>query len=297
MGIMSMTGFGTGTATLDGRTYRVEVKSVNHKAFSARASLPPELSHAEVPAKNRVRDRLGRGAVDVIVRTERGPGAPPAIWIDHAAAAALSEALHELATTCGLPGPSLELLLRQGDVIRVEDPHVDPEAAQSAVFIALDQALDRLHAMRAAEGHALATDLLARLDALEAHVLAIEEASPAALAAAERRLRQRVADAQQALGLEVDEGRIAAELVVFADRADVTEETVRARTHLVRFRAELAHSDDAEPSGKRLDFLSQELLRELNTMGSKCRDADIAGRVIEAKVELEKIREQAQNIA
>jgi len=295
MGVMSMTGYGSGKAVLRRRAYRVDVKSVNHKNLAVRLNLPPELSRAEPAAKELIRQRLGRGAIEVSVRLEGTSNEPPEVRVDRAAAIELMRALQDLATHCGTGSPTMELLLRYGNVIEVVEREVTAEDAERLLLEGLNQALDAVNAMRAAEGEALAVDMNTRLTALEGMLILVEEAAPAVLAAQEERLQQRVKQIEAKLGVEVDPGRIAAELVVFSDRSDVTEEVVRARTHIARFRASLAGEDDDE-QGKRLDFLSQELLREFNTMGSKCRDADIAGQVIEAKVELEKIREQAQNI-
>ena len=295
MAVMSMTGFGSGKAVLRRRAYRVEVKSVNHKSLSVRVSAPGEFARAELAAKELVRVRLGRGAVEVTVKLETAGGDPPEVRVDRAAAIELMRALQDLATHCGTGSPTLDILLRYGNIIEVADRTLEPEEAERLLLQGLGQALDEVNAMRAAEGEALAADLLARLDSLGAMLDLVEKAAPAVLAAQEERLRQRFKQAETKLGLELDPARLAAELVVFSDRSDVTEEVVRARTHLERFRSALVEGGDEV--GRRLDFLSQELLREYNTMGSKCRDVDIAAQVIEAKVELEKIREQAQNIA
>jgi len=296
MGLMSMTGYGSGKAALGRRAYRVDVKSVNHKNFAVRMSLPAELSKAEHAAKELIRQRLVRGAIDVTVRIEVAGNEPPEVRVDRAAAIELMRSLQDLATHCGTGSPTLELLLRYGNVIEVSDRDIPAEDAERMLLEGLGEALDGLTAMRAAEGEALVADLVARLDTLDALLTKVEAAAPEVLKAQEERLQQRVKQAEAKLGVEVDAGRIAAELVVFSDRSDVTEEVVRARTHIERFRTSLTREGDGE-RGKRLDFLSQELLREFNTMGSKCRDVEIAGQVIEAKVELEKIREQAQNIA
>lgn len=295
MGLMSMTGYGAGKAVLRRRAYRVDVKSVNHKNLSVRMSLPAELSRAEPAAKELIRQRLVRGAVDVTVKLEEGGGEPPEVKVDRAAAIELMRALQDLATHCGTGSPTMDILLRYGNIITVSDRELPAEDAERLLLEGLGEALDAVNEMRAAEGEALGADLDARLTTLDALLNTVEEAAPGVLAAQEERLQQRVKQMEAKLGIEVDAGRIAAELVVFSDRSDVTEEVVRARTHIARFRAALNGEDDGE-QGKRLDFLSQELLREFNTMGSKCRDIDIAGQVVEAKVELEKIREQAQNI-
>lgn len=296
MGILSMTGFGGGVARIGARAYRVEIRSVNHKGLSLRMQLPPELSSAEVAAQRLVRDRLGRGAVDVSVRLEGGSGGAREVRVDRDAADAVVSALQDLASHCGTGSPTLDTVLRYGNIIELVEGAVDPDDAEAGLLAGLVEALDGVDAMRAAEGAALGDDMRARLDRLAALLDLVEEAAPKVLEAFEERLRLRFADASAKLGLELDPSRVAAELIVFSDKSDVTEEVVRARTHLERFRAAIEDAGGGE-RGKRLDFLSQELLREFNTMGSKCRDVAIAGQVIEAKIELEKIREQAQNVA
>ncbi|MCA9514212.1 MAG: YicC family protein [Myxococcales bacterium] len=296
MSVASMTGYGAGTATRGGYVVRVEVRSVNHKGFSPRVTLPAELATAEPALKALLRDRLVRGAVDAIARVELAAGTAPEVTVDVGAATAVMTALQELAAACGAAPPGLDLVLRHANVLHVQSPSLPPEDAEALVLGAAEDAVAGLIAMREREGEALAADLLARVGTLEALLGEVEVAAPAVLEGMEAALRQRFARAEAKLGLELDPGRVTAELVVMADRADITEEIVRARTHLERFREALAGAD-TEPCGRRLDFLSQELLRELNTIGSKCRDADIAGRVVDGKVELEKVREQAQNIA
>lgn len=296
MSIASMTGYGAGTATHEGYVVRIEIRSVNHKGFSPRVTLPGELATVEPALKALLRDRLVRGAIEATARVELAAGTAPEVTADTAAAKAVMVSLQELAAACGAAPPGLDLVLRHANVLQVQVPKLPPEVADALVLGAADEALSGLSAMRAAEGEALARDLITRLGTLEALLAEIEAAAPAVLEGMETALRQRFARAEATLGLELDPARVIAELVVMADRADVTEEIVRTRTHLQRFHEALT-GDDAEPCGRRLDFLAQELLRELNTIGSKCRDADIAGRVVDAKVELEKVREQAQNIA
>jgi len=166
---------------------------------------------------------------------------------------------------------------------------------ETAFADAVTRALDGLGAMRLREGAALARDLLERLLALERMLDQVEELAPKITLALLERLRQRVARLEAELGTDLDKARVMTELVVFSDKSDVTEEVVRARAHIAACRATLGGADDNE-RGRRLDFLTQELLRELNTLGSKCRDAGVATAVVDAKVELEKIREQSQNL-
>ncbi len=295
MPIMSMTGFGSATFVVAGQAWRLEAKSVNHKALSLRAHLPSELAHCELVASTQVRQRLMRGSVELHATLESDDSTIE-VRVNRPALTALMRELQSIAADIGAPIPTLELALRQGHLVTLQRTTIDPEAAAVAFAPALDRALDGLVAMRVREGQALSTDLLERLAALERMLDEAETVAPQVTLALLERLRQRVSKLEADLGVDLDKTRVITELVVFSDKSDVTEEIVRARAHIKAFRETIAGDDDAE-RGRRLDFLTQELLRELNTLGSKCRDAGVASAVVDAKVELEKIREQAQNIA
>jgi uncharacterized protein (TIGR00255 family) len=290
-----MTGFGAATFSVGHQSFRVEVKSVNHKALALRMILPPELAHAESEATALARARLLRGSVEVRVDLDHD-GAPVEVHVDQPALAALMHALQRVATELGAPAPTLELALRQGNLVTLRRHTPDPELLTRSFLDGLGRALDALTRMRETEAAALAVDLRQRLDALEAMLALVEVEGPKVTAALMDRLKIKVSKLESELGVSLDEGRILSELVVFSDKSDVTEELVRARAHLAQFREALLPDGDAE-RGRRLDFLTQELLREFNTLGSKCRDAGVVSAVVDAKVELEKIREQAQNIA
>lgn len=296
MALMSMTGFGSAPMAIGEAAWRIEIRSVNHKSLTVRTSWPSEFSAAESAVVRLVRDRLGRGAVDVAVQAERAAEDTFDVRVDRAAVSALMQELRLVAAEVGAPPPALDAVLRLGPFVEVRRRPVDPAALLAPLEAAVGQALDGLVAMRLTEGAALETDLLARLGTLDAFVEAVAEAAPEVLRGFEERLRARLDDASARLGADLDKDRALAEVVVFADKSDMTEELVRARTHLAAFREIIADPAPAE-KGRRLDFMTQEILREINTMGSKCRDAAIAQRVVEAKVELEKIREQVQNIA
>ncbi len=295
MGILSMTGFGTASFEVSGRAYRVELKSVNHRNFSMRLHAPGELSRFETGVKQQLRAALVRGAVDAHVQLESMDSEARTVAIDRDGIAVMMTALNEIARELDAPPPTLEAALRFGDFVRVTTSTIDEDEAKGALTAAIGDAAEALTLMRRREGEALKADFLARLGVLERAVTEVEASTPEILAGMEARLREKVARSRAQVGGELDEARIAAELVVFSDRADVTEECVRVKTHLERFVATIDEADDSE-RGKRLDFLSQELLREFNTIGSKCRDAEVATLVVDAKVELEKIREQVQNI-
>ncbi len=296
--LSSMTGFGTASASAAGQRYRVEVKTVNHRNLQVRLHLPPELAAVEGAARKLLKGALNRGAVDVFVNTAREGDEDQSaldVHVDLAGARTLMAALEELAGAVGAPKPDLALLLRAGDILDVRAAPVDAEALGEAFLGALERAVEGVIAMRTREGQALAADLASRLGTLEILLDRVDEVAPEVRAGFEARLRQRLEEATERHGLELDEGRVITELIVFAEKADVTEEVVRARTHVAAFHEHLA-GGAAEGTGKRLDFLCQELGRELNTIGSKCRDAELAGLVVEGKVELERIREQVQNL-
>lgn len=295
MPILSMTGFGAATFDVDGQTYRVEIKAVNHRNLNARFRMPPEFSSAETHAMKAVKASLVRGSAEISVHRGSAGPVPVEVHVDEAGARAFMTTLQRLADSLDAPRPGLEVLVRYGEFIEVRKQEASPEMAAEGLLTGVAAALAKLREMRAGEGAALATDMRQRIDNLGGLLAVIETRAPEVYEAYEQRLRQRMSDAEQATGLTLDQGKVATELVAFADRSDVTEEIVRARTHLARFGEILA--EGADETGKRLDFLMQELLREFNTVGSKCRDAGIAHEVVSAKVELEKIREQVQNIA
>lgn len=298
MALMSMTGFGAATFEVGGQHWRLELKSVNHKALAFRMHVPHELGRypeLEALAQTAVKQRLLRGSVELSLSLE-SDATPIEVVLDRPALSALMRELMQLAAELGAPPPTLELALRQGNLLAFRKKEHDHEAFMAAFSAALDTALTRHIAMRETEGASLVTDLMARLTSLDVMLNAVETEGPKVTAALMERLKTRVAKVESELGVELDQARILSELVVFSDRSDVTEELVRARAHLEQFRQTLSSNEHTE-RGRRLDFLTQELLRELNTLGSKCRDAGVASAVVDAKVELEKIREQSQNIA
>lgn len=298
MALMSMTGFGSATFEVDGQHWRMELKSVNHKALSFRMSAPHEVSRypeLESLASTAVRQRLLRGSVDLSLHLE-SDATPIEALLDKPALTSLMRELQQLAAELGAPAPTLELALRQGNLLSFRRKEHDHDTFVAAFTEALGRTLEAHIAMRETEGRSLVADLMGRLANLDAMLSTLETEGPKVTAGLMERLRTRVARLEGELGVELDQARILSELVVFSDRSDVTEEVVRARAHLEQFRQTLS-TDEHTERGRRLDFLTQELLRELNTLGSKCRDAGVASAVVDAKVELEKVREQAQNIA
>ena len=289
----SMTGFGRGTAREGDAEATVEVRAVNGRFAEVTVRGLGELAEHEAAVQGLVKDAIDRGNATVHVTASSG-GADGGLRVDRDAAARHGALLREAATAAGLGADAVTLadVLRAPDVLVPAPPDAShAEAAWAAVRAALAEALDRLDAMRRAEGEALRDDLAARADAIEALVADVEARAPARLEAARQRLRDRLADLADTPDL--DPGRLEAEAVLLADKLDVTEETVRLRSHLDQFREALGA---AEPVGRRLNFLAQEVGREVNTIGSKANDAELTALSVSMKEELEKIREQVQNV-
>lgn len=289
--LRSMTGFGRGTHT--GVAYRVavELRSVNHRYREIVVRVPRDMPGLEEPVRARIAQAVARGRVDALVAVEPLPGTR-GLRVDVHLARAYRQALEDLRRELDLDDDvDLELLASLPGVIGLDESSADLEACWRDAAPALDQALAHLAAMRAAEGAALARDLAGALERLAGHVEAVAARAPQVVEAYKARLAQRV----QALAgdVPVEPDRLAAEVAIFADRADISEEVVRLRSHMDQFRATLELD---EPVGRRLDFLLQEMNREVNTIGSKAHDAGIAAAVVEMKVEIERMREQVQNV-
>ena len=286
-----MTGFGSADGTVLGGRLRVEIRTVNHRYYNPQFKLVFELAGVEGQVRERLRQLLDRGHVVVAARWVEAPPSDGAVAVDLARARQVVAAAHELKKKLKLKGEiDLAFVARQPEVLST---HTDGAVAAtwSEVEPIVAQAAQEVLAIRAREGRALATDLTARLDALEAGAAAVAARAPARLAAELARLKQAVA--QLAAGVPVDEQRLAVEVALLADRVDITEELVRLRTHLAACRETLAGEGAV---GKQLGFLAQELLREVNTIGSKANDASVTQTVIAMKGELEKFREQLENL-
>jgi uncharacterized protein (TIGR00255 family) len=289
--IRSMTGFGAGRGAAGAEALDVEVRSVNHKFCEVKARLPRELAALEPDAVKLVKERLARGGVDLSVR-RAGPAGGVAPRVDLALAEAYARAFEELRKRLGLAGgPSLADVAAADGVIRLDEPALDLDAARAALRAALGAALDALVVMRAREGEALARDLVGRLDVIEALVGRAAALVPQTVEHHRARLAERVQELSR--GIPLDPARLAQEVALFADRTDVAEEVTRLRSHLAQARALLA---GGEPAGRKLDFLVQEMHREVNTIGSKSQSAEIAAIVVTAKAEVERMREQVQNV-
>jgi|APLak6261679142_1056127.scaffolds.fasta_scaffold00013_2 uncharacterized protein (TIGR00255 family) len=288
----SMTGFGSGSASAGSESLTVELRSVNHKFCEVKVRLPRELSALEATLQKVVKDKVARGAIDVSVRRAARTSMGVVPQVDIALAKEYRRAWSELAKELELPNTvTLRDIAQQMNVIRLEEPQISLDDANKAVEQALLQALEALGKMREKEGLALHADLTARLALVAQWVAEVKELAPKAIDAYRARLSERIAELSK--GLAVDPQRLAQEVAFFAERTDVAEEMTRLDSHLVQFH-ELLKSK--EPSGRKMDFLVQEMHREVNTTGSKSQHAEISSRVMQLKAELERIREQVQNV-
>jgi uncharacterized protein (TIGR00255 family) len=287
-----MTGFGSGTATAGNESLTVELRSVNHKFCEVKVRLPRELSALEATLQKVVKDRLARGAVDVVVRRASRTALGVVPQVDLALAREYRRAWGELAKALELPDTvTVRDMATQMNVIRLEEPQVGLEDAGKAAEAALGQALEALGKMREKEGVALNADLTARLKLVAQWVDEVKVLAPKAIDLYRTRLSERIAELSK--GLAVDPQRLAQEVAFFAERTDVAEEMTRLDSHLVQFNELLASK---EPTGRKMDFLVQEMHREVNTTGSKSQHAEISNRIMQLKAELERIREQVQNV-
>mgnify|MGYP002628864767 CR=1 FL=1 len=290
----SMTGFSAAHVTTCGLDVRVEMRSVNHRHLDLRFKLPPTLTalHGELNAL--VRAQIDRGHIDVIVVIGRDEQATPDVRVDLPLARAWHRALTEVAAGLSLPdGPDLALIVGQPGVLVVSRPETELAHVQPAVVDAVQQATAALVANRAQEGAALTEDLVTRLASLRTLLAQLEGLAATIVTVQRERLHDRVTRALAETGHDLDPGRLAQEVVMLSDKSDITEELVRLRGHLEATDTLLTQ---ARP-GKKLGFLAQEILREFNTIGSKSGALAITERVVSAKVELEKVREQVLNLA
>lgn len=287
-----MTGYGRGETEGPYRKFTVELKAVNHRFSEVVVRLPRSMLALEDRIRRVVLEYVSRGRVDVFLSVDEGEGRSTAVKVDKALALAYYKAMKELQDDLGLSGMiSLDHLIAMPQIFLPDEPKDEPEEWWPSIEQALREACAGLVAMRRQEGIVLASDLDARLAEMESMAGRIKERAPEVAAAYRERLEQRV---QELAGdLAIDPARLAQEVAFFAERADITEELVRLASHLQQARECLTAEG---PVGRRLDFLAQEMFREINTIGSKAQDEAIAKLVVELKVQLEKVREQVQNV-
>lgn len=291
--IDSMTGFGRGQAEVGNMAATVELRSVNNRFCEISARLPRLLADYEPEVHARLKRAFSRGRISVQVQVETGANQRLPIDVDLDAVRAYASLLERVRAAAGIAEPiRLEHLLAYSDIFTTaDDSSGQVEAVWSAVERALDIAIGELRKMRRQEGRALQTDLEQRIDAISRLLDRVIERAPARIDEARERLRERVEELMA--DDRVDSDRLEFEIAMLADRLDITEECVRLRSHLDLFRDAL---NNENPEGRKLNFISQEINREVNTIGSKSNDAEIAHLAVQMKDELEKIREQVQNV-
>ena len=290
--VKSMTGYGRAKAVLSGRDITVEVRSVNNRYLDCTAKMPRAYIFAEDAIRTHVQGAISRGKVDVFVTIDATAADDTVVTVNESLAKEYYAALTKLNT---MFSPEAEItalnLSKFPDVLVVTKAEEDQETMSRDLCTVLDAALDAFNAMRAVEGEKLAEDVLSRAAAIEKCVAAVEERSPQTVSEYREKLTAKM---QEVLAsTTVDEGRILQEAAIYADKVAVDEETVRLRSHIAQLR-KMLQSD--KPVGRDLDFLVQEFNRECNTIGSKCKDLAITENVLAMKAEVEKIREQVQNI-
>ena len=290
--VKSMTGYGRAREMHNGRDITVEVRSVNNRYLDCTVKMPRAYIFAEDRMKARVQQAISRGKVDVFVTIDASAADAAVVAVNEPLARGYYDALTRLKTMFDLSGDiTPEVLAKFPDVLAVTKAEEDVEAIAADICAVLDDALTSYNAMRAVEGEKLAADVAGRVTTIETVVGKVEERSPQTVAAYRQRLEAKMQEVLQST--TIDESRILTEAAIFADKIAVDEETVRLRSHIAQLRAMLV-SD--EPVGRKLDFLIQEVNRECNTIGSKCNDLTIAQDVVNMKAEVEKIREQVQNM-
>ena len=290
--IRSMTGYGGAKGTVQGLELSIELKSVNNRFLDTSVRLPRTYLFAEEAVKAAVQRHISRGKVDVFVTVESAGTQDVVVKVNEPLLRGYLAALQQVSVICGVPNDATAMSLsRMPDVLTVEKAETDQDAVAAAITEVLEQALGEYDAMREREGEKLREDIASRVDTIERLVTRVEEESPRTVADYKARLEQKMREVLETAGIE--ESRILTEAAIFADKVAVDEETVRLRSHMAQMREMLAGD---KPVGRKLDFLVQEMNREANTIGSKCQNADIAKVVVDLKSEIEKIREQIQNI-
>ena len=290
--VKSMTGYGRARATRNLRDITVEVRSVNNRYLDCTVKMPRMYAFAEAAVKGRVQKAVSRGKVDVFITVDATAADTVQVSVNTALAAQYAKALEALAAVCGTEEHvTPEQLARFPDVLTVTKAEEDLETVSEDLCAVVDEALDAFNAMRAVEGAKLAEDIGGRLSTIEGLVAQVVERSPETVGEYRRKLTQRMQEVLQ--NTAIDEQRILQEAAIYADRIAVDEETVRLLSHVEQLRGMLQRE---KPTGKDMDFLMQEFNRESNTIGSKCSDLAISEVVVALKGEVEKIREQVQNI-
>ena len=293
--IRSMTGYGRGEGAYDGVNITIELRSVNNRYLDCSIKMPRTYIFAEEALKERVQSKVGRGKVDVFVNIAHVGGEALSVTVNEELAKSYIDALWRLYELGN--GQTVQMdyratdLARFPDVLTVEKQEEDMDAVKAQLLEVLDLAIEDFNAMRTREGAKLAEDILSRAETIESLTAVVEERSPKTVAEYRARLEAKMQEVLQ--NVQIDQNRLLTEAAIFADKVAVDEETVRLRSHLEQLRDMLTKGGAV---GRKLDFLIQEFNREANTIGFKCNDIDITRTVLDIKAEIEKIREQVQNI-
>lgn len=290
--LLSMTGYGSAKGSVEGQEITVELKSVNNRYLDCSVRLPRNFLFAEDTVKQAVSAGVSRGKVDVFVSAQASQDSGTVVSVNEELARGYRDAVARIAETLGLEsGLNAFSLARFPDVLTVERRELNKDKAAAALSEITAKAVEEFNAMREREGERLRRDMLGKLETIEGRVSVVEERSPQTVKEYRERLEARLRDILADRSL--DEQRVITEAAIFADRTAVDEETVRLRSHIAQFRTML---EEGSPIGRKMDFLVQEFNRESNTIGSKCSDASLAKVVVDLKSEIEKIREQLQNV-
>ena len=290
--LLSMTGYGSAKGSVEGQEITVELKCVNNRYLDCSVRLPRNFLFAEDTVKQAVSAGVSRGKVDVFVSAQASQDSGTVVSVNEERARGYRDAVARIAETLGLEsGLNAFSLARFPDVLTVERRELDKDKAAAALSEITAKAVEEFNAMREREGERLRRDMLGKLETIEGLVSVVEERSPQTVKEYRERLEARLRDILADRSL--DEQRVITEAAIFADRTAVDEETVRLRSHIAQFRTML---EEGSPIGRKMDFLVQEFNRESNTIGSKCSDASLAKVVVDLKSEIEKIREQLQNV-
>ncbi len=290
--VRSMTGYGRCVSVSDDRDISVELKSVNHRFLETNVRITRGYAFLEDKLKKYIQTRMSRGKVDIFVSIGDPKNDNAVVSVDHTLARGYLNAFHEISSTYGLPDNiSVTDITRYPDVLTVAKPEQDEEEVWKILLPVLENAVNDFIAMRESEGDRLKNDILSKAENIMTIVSDIEERSPQTVAEYKTKLSERIRELLD--GGEIDEQRIAMEVAIFADKVAVDEETVRLRSHFTQMNEIISKGGAI---GRKLDFILQEMNRETNTIGSKVTDSEIAHKVVDIKAELEKIREQIQNI-
>ena len=290
--IKSMTGYGSAKGVVDGLEISIELKSVNNRYLDTSVRLPRSFLFAEESIKACVQSHISRGKVDVFVNVDSSQAGDVTVKVNEALLRGYMDAITLISERYGLANDvTAQSLSRYPDVLTVEKKDFDAEAITAGIVKITEAALADFDSMRLREGEKLRDDVLSRLETIRGFVSTVEEKAPETLAEYRKRLEQKMAEVLGTSG--IDENRILAEAALFADHIAVDEETVRLRSHMAQLTSMIQGNS---PTGRQIDFLIQEFNREANTIGSKCQNSQIAHVVVDLKSEIEKIREQIQNI-